>query len=67
MKALIVATVSRVHGYVQENEPALIVFEKRRRLGEIIATGFEVGFAFSSAELIKNFYFLQNGRCMTAP
>lgn len=53
---MIVATVSACADMSRTKTGALIVFERKERLGEIIATGTRVD-AAPSAELIKNIFF----------
>lgn len=55
-ESMIVATVSACADMSRTKTGALIVFERKERLGEIIATGTRVD-AAPSAELIKNIFF----------
>ena len=56
VESMIVATVSACADMSRTKTGALIVFERKERLGEIIATGTRVD-AAPSAELIKNIFF----------
>lgn len=56
VESMIVATVSACTDMSRTKTGALIVFERKERLGEIIATGTRVD-AAPSAELIKNIFF----------
>lgn len=56
VESMIVATVSACADMSKTKTGALIVFERKERLGEIIATGTRVD-AAPSAELIKNIFF----------
>ena len=56
VESMIVATVSACADMSRTKTGALIVFERRERLGEIISTGTAVD-AAPSAELIKNIFF----------
>ncbi|MDY5959013.1 MAG: diadenylate cyclase CdaA [Agathobaculum butyriciproducens] len=56
VESMIVATVSACADMSSTKTGALIVFERKERLGEIIATGTRVD-AAPSAELIKNIFF----------
>ena len=56
VESMIVATVSACADMSRTKTGALIVFERRERLGEIISTGTMVD-AAPSAELIKNIFF----------
>lgn len=56
VESMIVATVSACSDMSRTKTGALIVFERKERLGEIIATGTRVD-AAPSAELIKNIFF----------
>lgn len=56
VESMIVATVSACADMSKTKTGALIVFERKERLGEIIATGTRVD-AVPSAELIKNIFF----------
>ena len=56
VESMIVATVSACADMSRTKPGALIVFERKERLGEIIATGTRVD-AAPSAELIKNIFF----------
>lgn len=56
VKSMITATVSACADMSRTKTGALIVFERRERLGEIISTGTMVD-AAPSAELIKNIFF----------
>lgn len=56
VESVIVATVSACADMSRTKTGALIVFERKERLGEIIATGTRVD-AAPSAELIKNIFF----------
>ena len=56
VESMITATVSACADMSRTNTGALIVFERRERLGEIISTGTMVD-AAPSAELIKNIFF----------
>ena len=68
VESMIVATVSACADMSRTKTGALIVFERKERLGEIIATGTRVD-AAPSAELIKNIFFknspLHDGPCRT--
>ena len=56
VESVIVATVSACADMSRTKTGALIVFERKERLGEIISTGTRVD-AAPSAELIKNIFF----------
>lgn len=56
VESMIVATVSACADMSRTKTGALIVFERKERLGEIISTGTRVD-AAPSAELIKNIFF----------
>lgn len=56
VESMIIATVSACADMSRTKTGALIVFERRERLGEIISTGTMVD-AAPSAELIKNIFF----------
>ena len=56
VESMITATVSACADMSRTKTGALIVFERKERLGEIIATGTRVD-AAPSAELIKNIFF----------
>lgn len=56
VESMIVATVSACTDMSRTKTGALIVFERKERLGEIISTGTRVD-AAPSAELIKNIFF----------
>ena len=56
VESMITATVSACADMLRTKTGALIVFERRERLGEIISTGTMVD-AAPSAELIKNIFF----------